>query len=567
MRLKISNTMLDTSGRRNVIMAALIVCIVLATATMTWLGYRSTREWVRTTRVSVERRGNELLALLVTALNYDMKGAHISVLVPINQSNLNHTRPYDLADRFARAFARFPYPESFFSWANSDSEASSVLFFSRADRPPRWRVPARSDVLFPVVIDRDPIPMRELALAARALAVDGTPLAVFEADIGNVRYQVVVHFIYSGEPSRLFGLVGFTVNLPWAREHYFRDLITQIERLGGERNAIDLEILDDSDRLVAGGGDGAPVGAEQSRHFPMIFADRALLSSMPRSQRVMREWTARVGTEGDPTLLAVGRSSSRALWLLALALAITIAALATTLHAARQAAALAAARTAFVSSVSHEMKTPLALIRLASDTLFKGRYTSKETIEEYSRMLAFEAEQLTHLVDNVLNYARIADTKSVHSFDPIDLTELLEESLERFHPRLSELQFDVRMDIPSDLPLVLADRALVQQLVDNLVDNALKYAAAGKALTIRLWATNRRVYLEVTDRGPGIPAADLPRVFDKFYRGRGVKERGSGLGLSIVRQVAQEHRGEASIRSTVEQGTSVTVWLPVSNDA
>jgi signal transduction histidine kinase len=567
MRWKVANTMLEASGRRNVITVALILCIVIATATMTWLGYRSTREWVSTTRVSVERHGNELLALLVTALNYDMKGAHISVLVPINQSNLNHTRPYDLADRFARAFARFPYPESFFSWANADSAASPVYFFSRADRPPRWRVPAKSDVLFPVVIDTDPTPMRELALAARALAVDGTPLAVFETEIDGIRYQVIVHFIYSGEPSRLFGLVGFTVNLPWTREHYFRDLITQIERLGGERNAIDLEILDDNDNVVAGGGRSAPIGVAQSRHFPMIFADRALLSLMPRSQRVTRDWTARVRTERDPTLLAVARSSSRALWLLALALGITIAALATTLHAAREAAALTAARTAFFSSVSHEMKTPLSLIRLASDTLVKGRYTSKLAMEEYSRMLAFEAEQLTHLVDNVLNYARIADAKSVRSFDPIDLTELLEESLERFHPRLSELQFDVRMDIPADLPLVLADRTLLQQLVDNLVDNALKYAAAGKALTIRVWEANHRLYLEVIDRGPGIPAEDLPRVFDKFYRGRGVKERGSGLGLSIVRQVAQEHRGEVSIHSTADHGTSVTVWLPITHGA
>ena len=559
--------MLEASTRRNIMMAGLVGCIVLATATITWLGYRSTREWVRSTRVSVERHGNELLALLVTALNYDMKGAHISVLVPINQSNLNHARPYDLADRFARAFARFPYPESFFSWANSDSADGSVFFFSRADRLPDWRVASRSEVLFPVVIDRNPNPMKELALAARALAVDGAPIGIFETEIGGVRYQVVVHFIYAGESSRLFGLVGFTVNLPWVREHYFRDLITQIERLGGERNTIDLEIVDENNRLVAGEGLGGPIGAAQSRHFPMLFADRALLSSVPRSQRFTREWSARVRVDGDPSLLAAGRSSSRALWLLAFALAVSIAALGTTLHAAREAAALASAKSAFVSSVSHEMKTPLSLIRLASDTLFKGRYTSKETIEEYARMLAFEAEQLTRLIDNVLSYARISDAKSIHSFDPVDLTELLEESLERFHPRLSERDFDVRMDIPAELPLVKADRALVQQLVDNLVDNALKYAADGKTLAIRAWAANRRVYLEVIDSGAGILDSDLPRVFEKFYRGSGVRERGTGLGLSIVRQVAQDHGGDVSIRSKAGQGTTVSVWLPVSDEA
>jgi signal transduction histidine kinase len=563
-----STILVDNTTQRNVsatvIVVTLGVCLVLAMGAMLWLGYRATREWQRSTLLSVERRGNEVLVLLSAALDYDMKGAQ-SILLSINETSLVLDPPYDLADRFASAFARFPYPESFFAWKSTGDSLGVTCFFNRSDRPPAWDLQDRSRDPFPVVINRNPVPVRDLIAAARARAADGPPFAVFEIDIAAVRYQTFVHFLYDGSASRLFGLVGFTVSLPWVRDHYFGELIAQIQRISGGQNAVGVEILDNNGRVVAGSGPVSSGGPMFTRSFPLVFADRALLSSLPRSQRVGREWMSRVTVANDPTLLAAGRGAARTLALLALAAVATTGALALIVRANREAAALAAMKAEFVSSVTHEMKTPLAFIRLASDTLAKGRYSSKEKIEQYSKMLAVEAQHLTHLIDNVLNYARISDTKRTYAFEPIDVPELIEESLDRFHPQLSECGFDVQVRLPVDLPRIRGDRAMLPHAIDNLIDNAIKYGDAGRFLMISADAGEGRVRIQVTDRGQGIQRDELTRVFEKFYRGRGTGRRGSGLGLTIAQRIVHDHGGRISIRSTPGAGTTVELSMPVMN--
>jgi signal transduction histidine kinase len=415
------------------------------------------------------------------------------------------------------------------------------------------------------VIQRDPEPVRELIAAARARAVDGVPFAVFESDVAGVRYQTIVHYLYDGSPSVLFGLVGFNVSEAWVRENYFGELIAQIERISVGQNAIGIEILDTRGHVVASAGPVASGGPIYTRAFPLVFADRGLLSSLPHHQRIEREWMTRVTVANDPTLVAAGRGVVRTLVVLSLAAMVTIGALALIVRANREAAALAAMKAEFVSSVTHEMKTPLALISLASDTLAKGRYSSPETIEEYARMLAEEAGHLTRLIDNVLHYARISDVKRAYTFEPLDLGELIEESLDRFNRQLTARGFDVRVRLPVDLPRVLGDRAMMLHAVDNLIDNVIKYGDTGGVLIIEAAAREGRVWMEVADRGDGIHPDDVSRVFEKFYRGREAKQRGSGLGLAIVRRIIQDHGGRIAIRSFVGEGTAIEISIPAAS--
>jgi signal transduction histidine kinase len=541
------------------------ICLVLAMGAMLWLGYRATLEWQRSTLVSVERRGNEVLILLAAALDYDMKGAE-SVLRSINEPDLNLDPPFDLADRFARGFARFPYPESFFAWKAAKDGQGETYFFNRSDRSPAWDPIDRSRDPFPVAIDRDPAAVSALTETARSKAAAGPPYAVFDSEVAGVRYQTVVHFLYDGAPPRLFGLVGFTVNLPWVRDHYFGELITQIERVSGGQDAIGLEILDHDRRVVAATGPVSSGGPTYTRTFPLVFADRALLSSLPRPQRVAREWMSRITVANDPSLLAAGRGAARTLVLLALASLVTIGALFLIVRANRETAALAAMKAEFVSTVTHEMKTPLAFIRLTSDTLAKGRYSSPEIMQEYSEMLAVEAQQLTRLIDNVLNYARISDAKRAYSFEPVELPELIEESLDRFHPQLAELGFDVQVRLPVELPRIKADRAMLSHAIDNLIDNAIKYGDAGRLLRIEAHSSDGKVRIEISDDGGGIRADDIPRVFEKFYRGHGAKQRGSGLGLAITQRIVHDHGGRIAVRSAPGKGTTFEISLPPTHD-
>lgn len=543
---------------------ALGVFLLLITGATLWLGYRATREWQRSTLVSVEQRGNEVMVLLSAAFDYDMKGAQ-TVLLSINEPMLNLAPPYDLADRFASAFARFPYPEFFFAWKDTAGAEGTAYFFTRSDRSPPWDRAESLDYRFPVVIRRNPAPVRDLIALARSRAVAGTPFALFEDQIDGVRYQTVLHFLYDGPSSRLHGLVGFSVNLPWVREHYFGDIIAQIQRISLGQNAMGIEILDDANAVVLKAGPVASGGPAFTRTLPLVFADRALLSALPKAQRSGREWTLRVTVANDPSILAAGRGATRTLSLLAIAAVVTIVALALIVRADREAAALATMKAEFVSSVTHELKMPLAFIRLTSDTLAKRRYSSPQMIEEYASMLAAKAHQLTQLVDNVLNFARISDAKRVYAFEPVDMPDLVEESLERFHPQLVELGFDVQVRLPVDLPRVRADRFMIDQVFGNLIDNAIKYGDSGRSLIVKGAARDGRVVIEVTDCGEGIEPNEVARVFEKFYRGKNAKQRGSGLGLAIVQRIVHDHGGRVVIRSTLGEGTTVEISMPMSS--
>ena len=540
---------------------ALAVCLALATVVMSWLGYRSTREWQRSTVESAETRGNEVLAFLTVALERDMKGGQITVLLPFNQALLNTSTVYDLADRFAGGFARFPYLDSFFVWKASDAPAGVTYFFNRANRPPVWDAPSGAHDPYPVVVHRDPVPMRSLIATARQAALRGAPYVLFEESIDGVRYQTLAHLIYSGDAAiRLSGLVGLTVDTKWARDYYFPEFVRQIQDIDGDRT-IGIQILDDEGGTVATAGPPPSGGSTHARGFPIVFADPALMSSLAPRYRAP-QWVARVNVTNEATVVAAGRGTARTLGLLLCTALVTIVALALTVRTVRAAADLATLQSEFVSAVTHEMKTPLSLIRLASDALSNGRYSSPTTVTDYGQLLAKEATHLTQLIDNVLCYARLTDAKSCYSFERVDVLELVDDSMGRFRLELADLGFDVQFHQPPAVPAVRADRAMMQHAIDNLIDNAVKHAASGRQLTVTVDTDQGQVKLAVIDGGEGIPPEELPRLFEKFYRGRGAKRPGSGLGLAITKRIIEDHGGRIGVRSILGQGTSIEITLP-----
>jgi signal transduction histidine kinase len=177
--------------------------------------------------------------------------------------------------------------------------------------------------------------------------------------------------------------------------------------------------------------------------------------------------------------------------------------------------------------------------------------------------MSAEAEQLTRLIDNVLYYARINEATSEYDFETVDVSELIQESIDRSRSRLGELGFELHVNLPADPLFVRADHMMLVHVFDNIIDNAIKYAASGRWLGVRVYSNERAVHVEIADRGEGIPAADLTRVFEKFFRRKGARQRGAGLGLAIVRRVVEAHEGNVTISSVVGQGTTVDVELPM----
>ncbi len=233
-----------------------------------------------------------------------------------------------------------------------------------------------------------------------------------------------------------------------------------------------------------------------------------------------------------------------------------------TFHAVRANVALAELRSDFVSTVTHELKTPLATIRAVGDTLAKGRLTSAEALTEYAQLLVQEAKRLTRLVDNLLAYARVTDVTEVYSFERQAPVELIEDVLEDFNHQLVAGCFAVRMEVPGELPQVRADRTAIRLALDNLIDNAIRYSDTRRWLRVAAWADQSRVYIEVSDRGVGIPMDELAAVQRKFVRGRLARQGGSGLGLAIVNRVIADHGGRFVLESEVGEGTTARFDLP-----
>lgn len=535
--------------------------LALATGLTFWLGLRATREWQRSTRDAAETRANEVAALLTVALERDMKGGQVSVLVPFNEALVN-SPPYELADRFARGFARFPYLESFYVWSERGGQDGTTYVFNRADRRPRWDTEPPPEDPFPVVFRRDPAVLRALVGRSRDQAARGLRFAIEEVDIGGVQYQSVSQLMYEGEGSqaRLAAVVGFLVDIEWVRQHYFGEFVRQIQGIIGDPT-LSIEVRTAENTPVAVVGPPASGGPQHARTFAFAFADQALLADLPRSQRP-QPWTARVGVGNEASLVAATQGATRTLVLLGLGAFATIVGLGVTVRAARAAADLAAVQAEFVSAVSHEMKTPLSLIKLASDTLANGRFATPDAPGEYGRMINVEAQHLTRLIDNVLCYARINDDASPYHLEPVDLIDLVQESVDRFQPRLTEHGIDVHLHLQSEPAVVNGDHLMLVHVLDNLIENAVLHAGSGKWLGITVTAGVSMAHVEVSDHGEGIPADDLPRVFEKFYRRKGTRQRGTGLGLAIVRRIIDDHGGRVDIASVVGQGTTVRVSLP-----
>ncbi len=560
------------SGRSAASVAGSVVlatALCAATLTLVWFGYRATQDAKLSATLLVERRAAEQLALLWAGVAQDMKGAHATVLTPVTPAQLALEPPYDLADAFARGFARFPYPESFFAWKDSGSGDGRTYAFTRADRPPHWYSPAGEGGAYPVEVLRDPEALRPIVAEARHAALHQPPFAVFETVVAGRTYQVVVNFFYNIDNQKdLSGLVGFTADLDWVREFYFDELLRQLARIGGSPGDISLEIVDEAGHLVASNyanssppsvADGA---ASAQRGFQLVFFDRSLMTFLPADAFPARMWTARARVISGSPVAASSIGSDGAFGLMAAAAVALVVALLVTVRGIRVAAELAGMKSDFVSSVTHELKTPLAGIRLIADTLVRGRYDSVEKIRDYAKLLSREAKNLTRLIDNLLAYSRISDVRHAYAFDPVDVTDLVTDTLAIFEAVLVDQKFAVEVDVPPELPPVRADRSAVVLALSNVVDNALKYSNGTKVVGIRASVADRYVALSVTDKGIGIPKAEIQRVCEKFYRGREATGAGSGLGLAIVRQIVDAHGGFLRIESATGQGTRVELALP-----
>lgn len=218
----------------------------------------------------------------------------------------------------------------------------------------------------------------------------------------------------------------------------------------------------------------------------------------------------------------------------------------------------------FVANASHELRTPIASIRAVAETLGHAP-SDPHLVARFVPPLIEEAERLSSLVSDLLDLAR-AEGAQHAPFAPIALAEPVSRAVERLRAKAQRHDIEVRWQPPAFSPRVSGEANGLEQVAFNLLDNALSYTPSGGRVELRLSQRDAaEVRFEVSDTGTGIPAADLPRVFERFYRvdkARSRAEGGTGLGLAIVKHIVENHAGHVEVQSELGRGTTFRVQLP-----
>ncbi len=219
----------------------------------------------------------------------------------------------------------------------------------------------------------------------------------------------------------------------------------------------------------------------------------------------------------------------------------------------------------FVANVSHELRTPLSILRGYLETLLENPKQPPAELLRIFEVMERHSNRLNLLVDDVLSLARLEGPGVALDLTAIRPAIFLEGIMRDWEKKFASKKLQAELDVPDDFPALRADEGRLQEVVYNLLDNAVKYSPPGGRIVVRAERSGDMFSLSVTDNGVGIPAGDLPRIFERFYRADKARHRelgGTGLGLSIVKHIAQLHGGSVEAESEIGRGTTIKVTLP-----
>ena len=247
-------------------------------------------------------------------------------------------------------------------------------------------------------------------------------------------------------------------------------------------------------------------------------------------------------------------------------LALTAASAVMLLLSTRRARSLAQAQMEFVAGVTHELRTPLAVIGATSQNLAEGVAASGDQVRRYGRTIHDQGWRLTQMIEQILRFAGISSGRFEIHPQPVQVPILIDEAIADSQPELTAAGCVPTLDIETGLAEVNADAPAMVHCLKNLMNNAAKHGC-GAPLTVRASQEEGRVRISVEDGGPGIDPVDLPHIFKPFYRGRrAISEQieGSGLGLSLVKKIVEAHGGTIEVSSKGGRGAQFTLKLPIA---
>jgi two-component system phosphate regulon sensor histidine kinase PhoR len=219
----------------------------------------------------------------------------------------------------------------------------------------------------------------------------------------------------------------------------------------------------------------------------------------------------------------------------------------------------------FVANISHELRTPIASLKALVETLQDGAIADKSVAEDFLYRMQVETDKLAQMVSELGELSRIESGDFSIKVEPLDIAVVAARVAERLRAQAERAMLSLNLDVAIGLPHIMGDENRIEQVLVNLVHNAIKFTPQGGRVTISLGVENDAVSISVSDTGIGIPADDLPRIFERFYKvDRARSGGGTGLGLAIAKHIVQAHGGDIRVASEEGKGSTFTFSLPVA---
>ena len=544
--------------------AGLAVVVATPVAVLFYFQFQSIHDLASTSAVVLRQLSQETADAAANDVEDTLKRPHIGVLLGVPQARTDALDRAWMDPVFRQGLEQSPFVEAFYVWsAVSPQQANTMLVYNRdsladdsTDLDRRFRdAPGVGAVILPR--------LQQLLEHKRAIVA-------FPATIGGRRKYVQIQLRFpSADRDRFSSFIALVVDAEAIRTVHLPAMmkarLATVQHLGGFPQ-LDLSLRDAKGQVIfTSSPDDSDVFVDQ-RSFPLVFFDRELLEYAAPFEVEPETWTLQTGF-GNRTIAAIAESSSRPQLALMAMLALVMAAgVFFVAGAAAREVRLAELKSNFVASVSHDLKTPLALIQLFAETLELGRVRTPERAAEYYRIINGEAKKLTRLIENILDFSRMEAGLRPYRTAAADLGEVTRDVVARLQSQFEQGRFNVVTRVEPGLPSVDIDTGAVQQAVENILANAMKYSREHRDIEVDVARAGPDVAVRVTDHGIGIAKRDLRLVFRKFYRvdsGLGGGPQGCGLGLAIVDHTMRGHGGAVSVESEPGRGSTFTLAFPI----
>jgi signal transduction histidine kinase len=534
--------------------AGLAVAVAIPVAILFYFQFRSISALSQTSAVVLRQLSQETADGVTKVLVDALRTVRVDVLLKIGQ---RQTEPLDLPfieNTFEQGLIADPFVTRFYVWSDVTTEHhGEVLAFDRTSREFIINPPESG-----LLVAR----FHELAPEQRAIAIFDSPI-----NGRQTHFQGQLRFTFTRD--RLTSFVALAVDAEQLRSNFVPTLVASkyanVEGPTGFPSLV-VTVFDGANRVVYPAGQSATRAYVDERSFPLVFFEPELASFAAPMKFKPETWRVRTGygAQTIPDIIAARARPQRAMMaMLAGVMALGVFFVA---RAAAREVRVAELKSNFVSGVSHDLKTPLALIQLFAETLELGRLKNTDRAPEYYRIINSEARKLTRLINNLLDFSKIEAGLRRYQLEPTDLTAVTRRVVESLESQFRHNQYSVTLKVPDSPTWVLLDAEAAEQALENLLSNAMKYSPEHRDIVIEVDDDRKYGIVRVRDRGIGIPPRLQRKIFQKFYRVQtdaGSGPQGTGLGLAIVDHVMRAHNGLVRVDSEPGHGSTFALHFPL----